>query len=96
MTEDALLSAWVLEREAIDLDALAAAAEADALGPPDLRFRLLSTRGDNLTVQLAQPTIPPPPGALLFVERHGAFELLRREPWPGGRVLLTMAAWPRR
>jgi hypothetical protein len=35
-------------------------------------------------------------GALLYVEQRGAFELLRREVWPGGRVLLTLAAWPRR
>jgi hypothetical protein len=30
------------------------------------------------------------------VAKRGLFEILRREDWPGGRILLTLAAWPRR
>jgi hypothetical protein len=61
---------------------------------PSETSQLLTSRGDGVTVQLAQRA--PPPDALLYVERRVAFEVQRREPWPGGRVLLTLAAWSRR
>ncbi len=46
--------------------------------------------------KLADGTAPVHPDDLLYVGGRGAFEILRREVWPGERVLLTLAAWPRR
>jgi hypothetical protein len=63
---------------------------------PDLRVAVLASRGDILTVQALARADRLAPGALVYVEQRGAFELLRREDWGGGRALLTLAAWPRR
>ncbi len=42
-----------------------------------------------MTVQRVESAAPAEPGALLYVERRDPFALRRREPWPGGRVLLA-------
>ena len=68
----------------------------DALRPPDLRVWILSSRGDGITVQVTEGVAPVHPGDLLYVGGRGAFETLRREVWPGERVLLTLSAWPKR
>jgi hypothetical protein len=68
----------------------------DALSPPDLRAHLVSSRGDILTVQVADGTPPTDPEMRLYVGGRGAFEAIRTERWPGERVLLVLRAWPQR
>jgi hypothetical protein len=67
------------------------AREAVAVAPeelkPPLQFRLLSSTGDTVTVQVVKGSVP--------LRGRGAYELLRREVWPDERVRLTLSAWPR-
>jgi hypothetical protein len=67
----------------------------DALSPPDLRAHVVSSRGDILTVQVAEgrPTINPE--MRLYVAGRGAFKVIRTEAWPG-QVHLVLRAWPQR
>jgi hypothetical protein len=62
------------------------------LAPPDLRACPISSRGDVLTVQLVEGAWAAGEEPLLYVRERGAFVVLRREEWPGGRVLLTLRA----
>jgi hypothetical protein len=62
----------------------------DRRTPPDVRAHLVSSRGDVITVQLASGRLTD--GAEF--RGRGAFEVIRREAWPGGRVLVTLEAWP--
>jgi hypothetical protein len=68
----------------------------DGLAPPDARGHLLSSTGDTLTMQLVDGRISEDAGMVVYAGGRGAFEVVRREVWPKGRVLLTLAAWPRR
>lgn len=94
MTEDSVLLAWEYPR-GTDVGEMAEVA-LDEEPPPDLLARLLSSRGDAITVQVVDGVSPVNPEALIYVQGEGVFELLRREPWPGGRTLLVLGAWPRR
>jgi hypothetical protein len=67
----------------------------DELEPPELTLRLLRSTGDTITVQVVEGQTPLDPDELLYVGGRGAYEVARREDW-GGRVLLALAAWPRR
>ena len=58
-------------------------------------LELLRSTGDTITVQVVEGRAPLGPDELLYVGGRGAFEVARREDWDG-RVLLTLAAWPRR
>jgi hypothetical protein len=40
--------------------------------------------------------VPLDPHAVVYVQRRGAYEAIQRELWSEGRVLVTLAAWPRR
>jgi hypothetical protein len=64
--------------------------------PAQIAVRLVSSTGDTVTVQVVAGEEPLEPGALVYLERRGAYELVRREPWPEGRVLLKLRAWPTR
>lgn len=64
--------------------------------PSDLRIRLLSSTGDTISALAMDEVVPPLDDSVLYVQHHGAYEVVRRETWPGGRVLLTLEAWPRR
>lgn len=70
------------------------------LAPPSFVGRVLSTRGDALTVQVIEGSLSGDPRSLFYVGGHGAFVLARREEWPpppGGerkRLLLTLLAFP--
>jgi hypothetical protein len=94
MTPDAPLAAWIIECDVVDLGAVVRSAQDGELGQPDLELRLLSSTGDTIAVQVVDGVVPVDPAALLYVAGRGAYELLRRETWPGPRVLLTLAAWP--
>jgi hypothetical protein len=93
---ETLLDAWILDGEALDLGAVASAAQDGALGEPDLQLALLSSTLDTITVQVVDGVGPVDAASLLYVSGRGAYDLLRLEAWPGPRVLLTLAAWPRR
>ncbi len=90
--DSGLVAAWVYPRD-LSGEVMPNIAMG-RLMPPNLRARLLSTTGDTITMQLDEGT-PPAGDDLVYVERRGPFELVRRESWPEGRVLLTLAAWPR-
>jgi hypothetical protein len=91
---DAFLDAWVFPHD-FALRSITEIAMGK-LTPPDLRVLLISSRADVLAVQVAQGETPPHPNMRLYVGGRGAFEILRREPWPEGRELLTLSAWPSR
>lgn len=95
-TVEEVVSGWSLDRDAGQSGGVVAAAQDGLLGPPDLRARLLSSTGDTISVQVFEGTVPVEPDALLYVEHRGAYVVLRREMWPEGRDLLTLAAWPYR
>jgi len=69
-----------------------------ACGPalPAIQKSSVSSTGDTITVQVIDGIAPLDADAVLYAERRGPFEIARRETWPGGRELLTLAAWPRR
>ncbi len=85
---------WEYDR---DDEALRAAAiiSMDNLEPPDFHVDVVSSRGDHLTVQVASGALTDP-AAVLYVETKGAFEIVRVEPWSGGRVIIVLRAWPNR
>jgi hypothetical protein len=88
------LGVWEYDREE---DALRAAAiiAMDRLEPPEFEVEIVSSRGDHLTVQIVSGALTDP-AAILYVESRGAFEIVRVEPWPSGRVLLALRAFPSR
>lgn len=88
---DADLEAWIFPR-GFDPESVALIAR-EGRTPADLRGRLVSTRDDVLTLQLVAGKPPTASEFLLHVGGRGAFEILRAEEWPGGRVLLTLRAW---
>lgn len=92
MTDD-LLQAWEFPA-GFDLAGMVEISRA-GLTPPDIRGKLVSTRGDVLTLQIAEGELTPGAEFLLYVGGRGAFQVLRREVWPGGRILLTLQAWRR-
>jgi hypothetical protein len=94
MSSDGAVSAWAFPRS-LSVAVMVQVAQ-DHLESPDLHIRILSTTGDGLSVQVVDGVVPFDPDAVIYVERRGPFEIARREAWPGGRVLLTLAAWPRR
>jgi hypothetical protein len=89
-----LLELWEFPRS-FDLGAMVEVA-TERLTPPDLRAHLVSSRGDVLTVQLAEGRRTEHVEMLLHVRGRGAFEVLRREAWPERRELLVLRAWPNR
>ncbi|WP_242392915.1 hypothetical protein [Anaeromyxobacter oryzisoli] len=88
--DDALVEAWEFP-VGFELTAIATIAQ-ERLTEPDVRAYLVSCRGDVLTLQIARGRITTHVPMLLFVAGRGAFELLRREVWPGPRELLTLRA----
>jgi hypothetical protein len=72
----------------------------ERLAPPRFVGRLLSSRGDSLTLQVLEGEPSGDPRALYYVRGHGAFVLGRREEWPPApgssrmRILLTLLAFP--
>jgi hypothetical protein len=91
---DELIDLWIFPHD-FDVGAIALIAQARRT-PPDLRAVPVSARDDVLTVQVAEGEPPSDPEMRLYVDGQGAFEILRREVWPGGRALLTLRAWARR
>jgi hypothetical protein len=89
-----LVEAWELPRS-FALDAMADVA-GERLTEPDIRARVISSRGDFLTLQVIEGAWTEHARMLLYVREHGPFEVIRREAWPLGRLLLTLRAWPTR
>ncbi|BDG02211.1 hypothetical protein [Anaeromyxobacter oryzae] len=87
---DQLVDVWEFPR-GFDVASVAEIAR-DRLSEPDLRAHLVSSRGDVLTLQVAQGRLTVHVEMLLYVAGRGAFELLRREVWPERRELLTLRA----
>jgi hypothetical protein len=90
----ALLTAWTFDRDA--WSTLRITVYLDGIEPPELALRLLRSTGDTIAVEVVEGRVPLGPDELLYVGGRGAYEVARREEWPGGRVLLTLAAWPGR
>jgi hypothetical protein len=86
-------AAWVFDRDDRARLRDAAAIAQGRLTEPDLELATVSSRGDVVTMQITRGEIGDPTD-LLQVERLGLFEILRIEPWPGGRILLVLRAWP--
>jgi hypothetical protein len=99
VSRDAILPAWEFPRATPLPVMVSVARETIAVAPDELRphlhLRPVSSTGDTMTVQVVKGRAPVVPNALLYVRGRGAFRLLRREVWPGERVRLTLAAWPR-
>jgi hypothetical protein len=91
VTQKALLDAWEYP-EGVDVGSMAEIAR-DGLTPPDLRAQVISARGEVLTLQVSEGSVTPHQEYLLYVRDHGVFQVLRREEWTGGRVLVTLVAW---
>jgi hypothetical protein len=87
-----LVDVWEFPRSFAS-GAMAQVAE-ERLTPPDIRARVISSRGDVLTLQVVEGAWTQHADLLLYVREHGPYEVLRRESWPGGRVLLTLTALP--
>lgn len=85
--------AWAVDRG--DAERLGAAAViARGRADPDLELAAVSARGDVITMQITRGELRDP-AALLHVEEKGLFEIVRIEPWPGGRTLLVLRGWQR-
>jgi hypothetical protein len=89
-----LLELWEFPRS-FDVGSMVEVA-TERLTPPDLRAHVVSSRGDVLTVQVAEGRRTEHVDLLLYVRGRGAFEVLRREAWPARRELLVLRAWPNR
>ncbi|WP_242394866.1 hypothetical protein [Anaeromyxobacter oryzisoli] len=89
---DQLLELWEFPR-GFDLGKITEIAQ-DRLTPPDLRAQLVTSRGDVLTAQIVEGRATEGTDFLVYVRGRGAFEVLRREVWPGGRAMVTLTAWP--
>jgi hypothetical protein len=95
MINDAVLFAWPIDSLALDTGCSWPPPRRGSSGRPS-SSSARGGGGDSITVQVAEGTAPAEPGALLYIQGRGTFRQVRCERWPGGRVLLTLAAWPRR
>jgi hypothetical protein len=96
MISDAVLSAWPLDRLAMDLRLLVAAAQEGKAGQGAAPAQVPRGPGDSIAVQVVKGKVPAEPGALLYILGRGTFRVVRCERWPGGGELLLLEAWPRR
>jgi hypothetical protein len=87
---EATLSAWDLPRSP-DLTEITDSALRGLL-IPDLRLRIVSCANEHLTVEVVQGKPPSDPDALVHVEGHGPFDVLRREEGLGASVRLVLIA----
>lgn len=95
---DAFVETWEFDHSC-DLSDVARTA-MERLAPPTFSARVLSTRGDALTLQVTVGRPSDDARRLYYVRGCGPFQLARREEWPpfpGGtekRLLLTLLAFP--
>jgi hypothetical protein len=74
----------------------------DCAEPADFTADLVASTGDTITIRVVIGARSHDPELMVYVERRGAYELVRREEWPPvregerGRVHLTLRAWPHR
>jgi hypothetical protein len=87
-------SAWAFDRDDPERLRAAAVIARERRVEPDLELAAVSARGDVITVQIVRGELRDP-AALLYLEQQGLFELVRIEPWPGGRTLLVLRSWQR-
>jgi hypothetical protein len=94
------MNVWQFER-GDDLGAVTRRA-MDGTAPADFTAGLVSSTGDTITVRVVSGTPSRDPRLMVYVERRGAYELVRRDEWPPTRdgerrrVHLTLRAWPNR
>ena len=87
--------AWEFPR-GLDLAVVREVAEEGA-EPPDFQAHVLSRADDTIQVLLVDG-VAAYADVIVYVERLGAFEVVRREVWagdPNPRVLLTLRRFPR-
>ncbi len=88
----AALKIWRFERD-VDPRRAVSVSRSEA-EPPALSGHVISDEGDVLRIMVADGAAVTP-GSLLYVGRHGLFEL--DEPFAGGPgAELTLRAWPSR
>jgi hypothetical protein len=73
----------------------------DGTVPPSFHGEVVASTGDTITLRVVSGTPSRNPRLMVYVERRGTFELVRREEWPPAddgrpRVQLTLRAWPNR
>jgi hypothetical protein len=94
------VNVWAFDRDD-DLGTVTRRA-MDGAAPADFTVDLVSSTGDTITVRVVSGTPSRDPDLTVYVERRGAYELLRREEWPPSRagersrVHLMLRAWPHR
>jgi hypothetical protein len=95
------VTVWEFERDE-DLREVTRRAMDGAM-PADFTADLVASTGDTITIRVVSGTPSRDPHLMVYVERRGAYELVRREEWPPtrsegerGRVHLTLRAWPNR
>jgi hypothetical protein len=93
MTPRVSLSAWEHGRgDATPTEAAIVA--AGRLEAPSLQLEVVGGRGEYLTVLILSGTLSDP-AALLYVENHGAYEVVSVEPWPETGRFLVLRPWSR-
>lgn len=85
---------WEYERGGETLRA-AKLIEAGGLEPPRFEVEMLSRLGEHVTVVIRSGTLTDP-RSILYVEKHGTFEIVSVEPWPESGRFLTLRPWPGR
>jgi len=96
--DERALPAWEFDPACDLADVVRLAMER--LAPPSFVGRVLSSRGDAITLQVVEGSPGRDPRALYYLGGHGAFLVGRREEWPpppGGdrkRLLVTLLAFP--
>jgi hypothetical protein len=93
------MNVWEFERDD-DLGAVTHRA-MDSASPADFTADLVASTGDTITVRIVSGTPSRDPKLTVYVERRGAYEVVRRETWPQtgegrARVHFTLRAWPNR
>lgn len=85
---------WEYERGGETLRA-ARLIEAGGLEPPRFEVEMLSRLDEHVTVVIRSGALADP-RSILYVEKHGTFEIVSVEPWPESGRFLTLRPWPGR
>lgn len=85
---------WEYERGGETLRA-ARLIEAGGLEPPRFEVEMLSRLDEHVTVVIRSGALADP-RSILYVEKHGTFEIVSVEPWPESGRFLTLRPWPAR
>lgn len=93
LSETVIMQAWIWPPDVHP--GVMAVTALDRLSPPDLQFQLHGSTGDTISVVADLASAAEVcADDVIYIEQRGSFRVVRREGWPSGRVLLTLAAWP--